>query len=345
MGLPTITVEFKKLAATATNRSTRGILAVILQDDTAEWTHKTYTALEEVSEAEFTAANYKALSRAFLAGPWQVTVVRVGGEGSMTDAQTILDNLAYNWVCAVPTAFQAGLVTYIKGINTPRRVRKAKALVAAQKSADMHIVSVANTKVTPKGEAAAIDIHQYLPRIAGVLAACPMDQSVTYAVLDDLTGVEPVADLDAAIDGGSLCLFQDDDVIRVARGVNTLQTITGDLTEDMKKITVVEAMDLIQEDIIRTFKTYYLGKKKNTADNQALFVSDISTYLQTLAEEDVIDRESGISVAVDVAAMRVAWEGAGTSTAELSDAQVKKKTFRSQVLWRPRPMCWTPWKT
>ena len=316
MGLPTITVEFKKLAATATNRSTRGILAVILQDDTAEWTHKTYTALEEVSEAEFTAANYKALSRAFLAGPWQVTVVRVGGEGSMTDAQTILDNLAYNWVCAVPTAFQAGLVTYIKGINTPRRVRKAKALVAAEKSADdMHIVSVANTKVTPKGEAAAIDIHQYLPRIAGVLAACPMDQSVTYAVLDDLTGVEPVADLDAAIDGGSLCLFQDDDVIRVARGVNTLQTITGDL----------------KEDIIRTFKTYYLGKKKNTADNQALFVSDISTYLQTLAEEDVIDRESGISVAVDVAAMRVAWEGAGTSTAELSDAQVKKKTFRSQV--------------
>ena len=49
MGLPTITVEFKKLAATATNRSTRGILAVILQDDTAEWTHKTYTALEEDS--------------------------------------------------------------------------------------------------------------------------------------------------------------------------------------------------------------------------------------------------------------------------------------------------------
>ncbi|MFQ9411145.1 MAG: hypothetical protein ACLR1T_09035 [Evtepia gabavorous] len=35
-----------------------------------------------------------------------------------------------------------------------------------------------------------------------------MDQSVTYAVLDDLTGVEPVADLDTAIDGGSLCLFR-----------------------------------------------------------------------------------------------------------------------------------------
>ena len=188
MGLPTITVEFKKLAATATNRSTRGILAVILQDDTAEWTHKTYTALEEVSKRSSLRRITKAVP-GLLAGPWQVTVVRVGGEGSMTDAQTILDNLAYNWVCAVPTAFQAGLVTYIKGINTPRRVRKAKALVAAQKSADdMHIVSVANTKVTPKGEAAAIDIHQYLPRIAGVLAACPMDQSVTYASWMTLPG-------------------------------------------------------------------------------------------------------------------------------------------------------------
>ena len=35
----------------------------------------------------------------------------------------------------------------------------------------------------------------------------------------------------------------------------------------MKKIAVVEAMDLIQEDIIRTFKGSYLGRVKNTADN------------------------------------------------------------------------------
>ena len=332
MGLPTITVEFKKLATTATTRSARGILAVILQDATATWSSKGYTTLEEVDKAEFTEANYTILSRAFAAGPYRVVVVRVGADGTMADAQAILDKLAYHWVCAVPAGFQAGLADYVKGINTPKRIRKAKALVAAQASADdMHIVSVANTKVTLAGASAAINMAEYLPRLAGVLAACPMDSSVTYAALDDLASAEPVEDIDTAIDKGSLCLFEDDGVIRIARGVNTLQTVTGDDTEDMKKIAVVEAMDLIQEDIIRTFKAYYLGKKKNTADNQALFVADLLTYLKTLADEDVIASDEEITAEVNVAAMRAAWEAAGTSTAALSDSQVKKKTFRSQV--------------
>ncbi len=332
MGLPVISVEFKKLATTAVTRSTRGILAVILQDDTSTFDYKIYTTLEDVTETEYTADNYAALARAFLAGPYQVIAVRVGTTKTLDDATKTLDTLAWNWVCAVPTTFQAGLVTYVKGLNTPRRIRKAKALVAAQATADdMHIVSVANSKVTIKGEDEETDIALYLPRIAGVLAACPMDESVTYKPLDDLASVSPVEDIDDAIDDGNLCLFVDDDAIRIARGVNTLQTLTGDYTEEMKKIAVVEAMDLIQEDIIRTFKNYYLGKKKNTADNQALFVTDILTYLNGLAEQDVLSRDEAITVEIDVAAMRAAWEAAGVSTAELSDAQVKKKTYRSQV--------------
>ena len=99
----------------------------------------------------------------------------------------------------------------------------------------------------------------------------------------------------------------------------------------MKKIAVVEAMDLIQEDVIRTFKGYYLGKKKNPADNQALFVSDILTYLTSLSEQDVISRDDPITVEIDVDAMRAAWAAAGTDTSNLSDAQVKKKTYRSSV--------------
>lgn len=59
-------------------------------------------------------------------------------------------------------------------------------------------------------------------------------------------------------------------------------------------------------------------------------MTDVSSYLRALADEDVVDSE-GISVSIDVSAMRAAWEAAGTSTASLTDAQVKKKTFRSQV--------------
>lgn len=336
MGLPVISVEFKKLADTARARSVRGILAVILQDGTASWAFKEYGTLAEVNTADFTSDNYIALSRAFDAGPYKVVAVRVAENGTMEDAGKILDNLAFNWVCAVPTAFQAGLVTYVKGINVPTRVRKAKAVVAAQQTADdMHIVSVANTKVTVKGASTSIDMVMYLPRLAGVLASTAMDASCTYYPLDDLADVVPVTgSIDTAIDGGSLCLFKDDDTVRIARGVNTLKTLTGDKTADMKKIAVVEAMDLIQEDIIRTFKTYYLGKKKNTADNQALFIADILNYLNELAMEDVVSRDEAITAEINVPAMRRAWDEAGVSTADLSDAQVKKKTYRSSVFVR-----------
>lgn len=333
MGLPVISVEFKKLAATALTRSVRGILAVVIQDATSDvsWTSKVFTSLDEVDAKEFTAENYKILARAFLAAPYQVIVVRVGSEGTMETAQAILDKLSYNWVCAVPANFQSGLVTYVKSINTTRRIQKAKALVYNQASADdMHIVSVANGTVTMTG-GDTVTMTNYLPRLAGLLAACPMDQSVTYADLDDLEAVAEVSNLDTAIDGGSLCLFRDDNVIRIARGVNTLQTVSGDVTEDMKKIAVVEAMDLIQEDIIRTFKRYYIGKRKNTADNQALFVADILTYLNQLADETIISKEETITAEVDVGAMRAAWEAAGVSTADMTDAQVKKKPYRSQV--------------
>lgn len=333
MGLPVISVEFKKLAATATTRSTRGVLAVILQDATSgvTWTSKTYTTLDDVKKEEYSEANYAILARAFTASPYQVIAVRVGSDGTMETAQAILDNITYNWVCAVPASFQADLVSYVKSINTPRRVRKVKAVVYNQASADdMHIVSVSNGTVTLTG-GDTVTMTNYLPRLAGLLAACPMDQSVTYAALDDLEAVADVSNLDTAIDGGSLCLFRDDNVIRIARGVNTLQTVSGNVTEDMKKIAVVEAMDLIQEDIIRTFKLYYLGKKKNTADNQALFVADVSSYLRALAEEGVVNKDEAISVSVDVSAMREAWEAAGVSTADMTDAQVKKKPFRAQV--------------
>ena len=69
MGLPVISVEFKKLAATALSRSVRGILAVVIQDTTSgvTWNSKAYTTLEDVDSKEFTASNYTILSRAFAA--------------------------------------------------------------------------------------------------------------------------------------------------------------------------------------------------------------------------------------------------------------------------------------
>lgn len=331
MGLPEIRVEFKKLASTARIRSARGILALVLQDETGGFDSARYGALEEVNRDDYTEENYKAIEMAFEAGPYQLVTVCIGTSGTMEDAKGLLNTLHYNWVCSPVAGLQSGLVAFVKETNTAARMRKVKAVVTGVTGADdMHVVNCVNASVTRKG-GEVVQMADYLPRIGGVLAACPMTESVTYKAFDDLEDVAPVSNIDQSINAGNLVLFLDDDTVRIGRGVNTLQTITGDLTEEQKKIVVVEAMDLIQEDIIRNFKANYLGRVKNTADNQALFVSDILGYLHELAQEDIVDREQPITMGVDVPAMRKAWAGAGVDVAELKDNQVQKKTFRSAV--------------
>ena len=352
MGLPEITVEFKHLAETAARRSARGFLAVILRDATAgvTWTVKPYRWLSEVKESDFSAANYKILARAFDAQPARVTVVRVGASGTMAQAAELLRDVTFDWICAPYAALQADLVSYVKEINTARRVRPAKALVYQQAADDIHIVSAWNPTVTLAGETSTTPMVEYLPRLAGLLAACPMTGSVTNAALEDLaaaadymepeteTGLDGETSVVSAtyvdpgdgVDRGMLMLYRDDGVIRIARGVNTLQTVSGNLTEDMKKIAVVEAMDLIRMDIIRTFKVFYLAKVRNSADNQALFVSDVLLYLRQLEAEGILEEESS-AVAVDTDAMRRAWDAEGQSVADLTDAQVRAKTYRSYV--------------
>ena len=338
MGLPEITVTFKKLAETASRRSAGGYLCVLLRDTTSgvTWSVKEYKWLEEVKASDFSAANYKILARAFTAGPTKVIVVRLGASGTVEDAAPLLRSVAFNWICAPYANMQEDLADYVKEVNTSRRVRKAKALVYQVEADDIHVVSACNPTVTIAGEAAATPMVEYLPRLAGILAACPMDRSVTNYALEDLAAVADytvsgsVVEPGDAVDLGQMALYLDDDTIRIARGVTTLQTITGDLTEDMTKIAVVEAMDIIQEDIVRTFKNFYQSKCRNSADHQALFVGDVLGYLRQLETEGILEADYS-KADIDVDAMRTAWEAEGQSMADQDDGYVRKKTYKSYV--------------
>ena len=331
MGLPTIDFIFKTKAATAISRSARGVLAIVVQDATKTFSHKTYGTLLDVSASDYTADNYAAIARAFTAAPYKVIVVRIGADEDMDDAKAVLATLTYNWICTPASTLQAGLAAYVKAFNTASKAHKIKAVVCGVSAADdEHITNVPNTSVTLT-DGAALDIALYMPRLGGILAACPMTESVTYRELTDLSAVSAVSDLDGSIDTGNMPLFQDDNVFRIARGVNTLTTLTGGKTADMKKITVVEGMDMMREDIITTFKTGYLGKYKNKADNQSLFISSVIGYFKNLAREDVLDPEYANTAGVDVDAQKAAWETVGTDTSGWDDAAAKKRTFKSSM--------------
>lgn len=99
----------------------------------------------------------------------------------------------------------------------------------------------------------------------------------------------------------------------------------------MKKICVVEGIDITQYEIVTLFKRDYQGKRKNSADNQAILVGDILGIFGLLTTDEVLDSYSKPAVEVNVAAMRQAWASAGIDVTGLTDAQVKNKTYGSQV--------------
>jgi len=121
----------------------------------------------------------------------------------------------------------------------------------------------------------------------------------------------------------------------VGRGVNTLTTFTSTDTEDMRKIIIVESMDLMMEDLYSTFKKYYVGKYKNHLDNQYLFISSVNSYFRSLTKVvngEILDPEYDNHAYIDVENQREAWLSVGKLEAEDWDEdKVKKMSFKSTV--------------
>lgn len=311
MKLPTIEIIFKQLASTLIARSQRGIAVLVVRDDTdATFAARTYRSQRELLEdrARYTEANYRHLADAMTFAPYKLIAVRIAADGTMADALDIVEKtVKTGWVSIVgEAADEAALVQWVKDWRV--RGRTYKALVAGTAAPDdKHVVHFGNVKVTFKDSRGEQPGAQYIPSLLGILAACNIERGVTNFVCENLAAVQEPDDVDAALNAGKLVLMNDFDDVRVALGINSMTSLTGGDTEDMKYIDIVEAMDLIEDDIRETFKETYQGAYKNSLDNQMLFISAVNTYFDALELQEVLDPEYDNRSDIDVAAQRAAW--------------------------------------
>lgn len=107
-------------------------------------------------------------------------------------------------------------------------------------------------------------------------------------------------DIDSLIDKGQLLLFdeQDGDGVKIARACNSLTTFTTDKGEDFRYIKIMEAVDMITDDIRDTFKKYYVGKVINDYDHKMLFITAILVYFDKI-KGNVLDRDGNNTVDID----------------------------------------------
>ncbi|SDZ19336.1 phage tail sheath C-terminal domain-containing protein [Tindallia californiensis] len=330
MGLPEILIKFQSLAVSAIQRSERGIVALILKDDTKkDFDTKEYSIITDIDPDDWTEENKDYIEKAFLGVPNKIIVERIDEDA--TDYNEALQRLAtkhWNWG-AIPGIGESDVSTVATWLKTKRdNFDKVYKMVLPNNDGDHEGIVNFTTEDIKVGER-VYTTAEYTARLAGVFAGLSLQRSSTYYKLNEVDSIKESEDPDQDIDDGKLILINDEGV-KIGRGVNSLTTLDVTQGEDWKKIKIIEGHDLVKEDIRRTFNDEYVGRVNNSYDNQVLFISAVNAYLQTL-EGEVLNPNVDNFVDVDIEAQRLAWEGIGTDTSEWDEQEIKNNTFQSKV--------------
>ena len=339
--VPSITVQFIQQAGSLIARSERGIATLIIRDDTnQEFDIKKYTSAAELTadEALYSEDNYLQIADMLSFAPYIGYVVRIDIEGTLADALAILEkNVKTGWVGVAngTSEDQTALVSWIKA-KEQRQIYYRAVCYKASAPDNKQIVNFYNEKVTFNDDRGEKTGDFYVASLIGILASLNIKSSSTNYLCNNLKYVTELEDSSTAVNDGKFVLINDDvDEVRILSGCTSLITTNGlTLTEDMMYIETVEAMNLISDDIRRTFKDTYLGKYKNNLNNQMLFIAGVNAYFKTLAAvgTDILDSEYNNVCTVDIENQRNAWLGTGKAeAADWDDDTVRKMTFKRSV--------------
>lgn len=337
--LPNIEVTFKQLSGSLVERSERGIAVLIVKDDTDKTIeYKEYKSILSVEKdkEKYSKENLQYIKDIFNFSLNKVVVVRVDKTGgNIADALTLIEkNIKTGWITIADgvTDDWSTLASWIKSKELERKTYKA--VVYKVSGADSkHVVNFYNDSVTFNDSREKVSGEKYCPSLVGILASCNVKRGATYFKCANLKSVEEVEDNQAAVVAGKFILVNDIDDVQIALGINSMITTDGKTaTEDMKYIDIVEAMDLIGDDISNVFKNEYLGNYKNSYDNQILLISSINSYFKQLADQNVLDSSYENKVDVDVESQRLAWIGSGKTEAETwNEQQLKNNAYKRTV--------------
>lgn len=260
------------------------------------------------------------------------TTSTVTVEATVTAADVLKQagDLKFNWICYPTGGAQAqeDLAAWVKS-ERKNKHKTFKAVVAHHAADSYGVVNFTTEKIRTINPAYAdalaeaggdeelvpatipkystYSAAEYTARIMGILAGIALDRSATYYQLNEIIDCQRYDDIDSHINDGEFCLFDEHDGngVKIGRGINSLTTFTATTGESFRQIKVVEAIDMIADDIATTFKNDYVGKVINSYDNKCLFISAIHVYLNQL-KGTVLDNSPSAEnyVAIDVDAHR-----------------------------------------
>jgi hypothetical protein len=325
IGLPNIFIAFKTAGITAINRGQRGIVALILKDSVHNGPN-IYTDPSTVPD-DFTSYNLEQINLAFVGGvkpPLKVIVyVEPTAETDYSAAQTYLETTKWDYlaVSGINAADTATMATWVKSLNDAKDI-KVKFVAPNYAGDHESIINFATDNIVVGSN--TFHTTDYCSRIAGVLAGTPLQMSATYTVLEEVDDCPHLTtdEFNTQIGQGQLLLMNDGEKVKIARAVNSLQTISEPKSDNWKKIKIVDIMDQIHDDIKSTAADSYIGKVPNTYSDKVLLITAIKNYLKGLISSQLIDVNPTLDI--DMEAQKSYLESNGVDITSLSDQQIKE---------------------
>lgn len=345
MGAPSINISFIEKAISAITRGERGIVMLWVKDTLPAPAINPVTVITESdipgSLKDTTTEQVKLAMIGYINAPKKVLVYCMGIaedadetaiEEGYKKAMEASETIKFDYL-AIPTVQTDGkaqdVATWIKSMRNNKK-KKIKAVLPSTGADNEGIINFTTGKciktetITGKNGAREVvdteyTTEQYCTRIAGLITGTPMTIACTYAPLPELSDCTRLSDNDTPVDKGEFIVFYDGEKVKVVRGVNSFITTVDGKGDSFKKIKIVEAMDMINDDIVKTAQDSYLGKYANTYSNKCLLISAISAYFSQLKKDDIV---SSYSVGLDADAIRAYLKGKGQQ-ATLDDGTVK----------------------
>ena len=291
MGMPIEKIELQALAESIGARSARGIVMLIL-DDKVTGVHK-YARKRNVKES-YTPENMAIINKCFI--KYNVRNMKVvcfdsKSSGTLQSALDKIKGVKFNYL-ACPKATNEGDKKLIGDFIKEQRKQNnilVHAVINAYAGDDEGIIDFPHTSVTVDNK--TITGAEYCVDVACMCATNAINKSMTNKQAQGVTAVSEIADEDRAVEEGQLILTYDNDLeyFVFARGVNSKTTIMEGEKEQLKKIRIVEILDMIRDDAKLEWKANYKGKKENTFDERQNLCTKYNLYLNTLSRKKYLN--------------------------------------------------------
>lgn len=371
LGMPSVNIAFIEAGIEAIERSKRGIVALLLEEDQATITKlltdhtitsgsgdtETTTTVKAIKNpftvytsddipSELTDDNKDYITKAligYVKAPYRVKVYLMAKNtendakaDKFADALKTLQTDRWDYL-AIPTITTTqceSVATWLK-TNRENKGKRSKVVLPGYAADYEGVINFSNTTI--KTASKTYTGAQYTPRIAGLIAGTPLTISATYAPLSEVVDCDRYTDdeNDEKVNKGEFFIWFDGEKFKMSRAMNSLVTTTQSKLEAYQTIKSVDIMDAIYDDIKKTAQDSYIGKYTNDYDNKQLLISAIMGYFKELEDGRLLQKDYS-SVDINVEKVKTYQLSHGLYTqdelADMDDLAIKKLDTKKQVL-------------